>query len=188
MAVALNCITGQLRTYINLRLSEGLKDDEFREIFVTWDRSSQRWSHLLSTSEESPMEIDRTQYEQSKGKNGKDGQKGKGKKGGGKYGKSKDAKGKISTWSTSTWSTRKGRKGDSKGKGHGAQEEKGKSKGQSKERRCYKCNGVVHLAKSCSSNVRQVDRLLDGIVLHHTGCRRHGRALHHHPLHRPHFF
>jgi hypothetical protein len=56
VAVVLRCITGQLRTYI-LQLSEGLKDDEFREFFVKWDRSQQKWSHLLSTPEESPMEI-----------------------------------------------------------------------------------------------------------------------------------
>ena len=160
VAVALNCITGQLRTYINLQLFEGLKDDEFREIFVKWDRSQQKWSHLLSTSEEGPMEIDRMQYEQGKGKKRKDGQKGKGKKGSGKYGNSMGSNGKISTWSISTWGTGKGRKGDSKGKGHGAQEEKGKSKGQSEERRCYKCNGVVHLAKGRTSNVRQVEEII----------------------------
>jgi len=97
----------------------------------------------------------------AKAKKGKNGQKGKGKKGGGKYGKSKDGKGKTSTGSTSTWSTRKGRKGDSKGKGHGAQDNKGKSKGQSEQRRCHKCNGVGHLAKDCRSNVRQVAETMD---------------------------
>ena len=39
--------------------------------FVKWDRSQQKWSHLLSTPEEIPMEIDRMQYEQGKGKKGK---------------------------------------------------------------------------------------------------------------------
>ena len=33
VAVVLRCITGQLRTYINLQLSEGLKVDEFRVFF-----------------------------------------------------------------------------------------------------------------------------------------------------------
>ena len=113
------------------------------------------------TSEESPMEIDRMQYEKGKGKKGKDGQKGKGKKAGGKDGKSKDGKGKTSTWSTSTWSTGKGKKGDSKGKGHGTQDNKGKGKGQSEERRCFWCNGVGHVTNDCRNNVRQVEETMD---------------------------
>ena len=107
------------------------------------------------------MEIDRVQYEKGKGKKGKDGQKGKGKKAGGKDGKSKDGKGKTSTWSTSTWSTGKGKKGDCKGKGHGTQDTKGKGKGQSEERCCYRCNGVGHVTNDCRNNFRQVEETMD---------------------------
>ena len=37
VAVVLRCITGQLCTYINLRLSQGLKYDELREALFKWD-------------------------------------------------------------------------------------------------------------------------------------------------------
>jgi len=37
VAVVLRCITGQLCTYMNLRLSDGLKYDELRETLFKWD-------------------------------------------------------------------------------------------------------------------------------------------------------
>ena len=100
--------------------------------------------------------IDRLQYEKGKGKKGKDGQKGKGKKGVRKDGKPKDGKGKNSAWNAG-----KGKKGDSKGKGHGSYDNKSKGKGGAEDRRCYRCNGIGHLANDCKSSVRQVEEDMD---------------------------
>eukprot|EP00435_Cladocopium_sp_Y103_P069117 s171_g32.t1 len=109
VAVVLKCLSGQLRTHVNLKLSEGMTYQEEREVLLKYDRAQQRWSHLVQTSEDTAMEIDRVQDKGKGKKGGKDGKgKGKGKKG-------KDEKEK-SKGKSSSWNTGKGKKGDGKGK------------------------------------------------------------------------
>ena len=144
VAVVLKCITGQLRTHVNLQLSEGMSYRDLREVLFKYDRAQQRWAHLVQTSDETAMEIDRVQDKGKGKKGGKDG-KGKGKKGRDEKGKSKGKSG--------SWQSGKGKKGESKGKQSWNYEPKGKGKGQSDEKRCFKCNGTGHFAKDCRVRV-----------------------------------
>ena len=144
VAVVLKCIAGQLRTHVSLQLSEGMTYVELREALLKYERAQQRWSHLLQTSEDAAMEVDRVQ-DKGKGKTrGKDG-KGKGKKG-------KDEKGK-SKGKSGSWQSGKGKKGENKGKQSWNYKPEGKGEGQRDEKRCFKCNGTGHSAKDCRVRV-----------------------------------
>ena len=102
VAVVLKCITEQLRTSANLQLSEGMTCMELLEALLKYDRAQQRWSHLVQTSEDTAMEVDRAQGK-GKGKKGGKDAKAKGKKG-------KDEKGN-STGKSGSRQSRKGKNG-----------------------------------------------------------------------------
>ena len=99
----MRCVSGQLRTHLNLGAQENMTYASLREQCLKWDRAQQRWSGLITGDDQVvPMEIDRVKGKgkwsssqkgyggKSKGKNDKGGQKGdyKGKS------KGKDGKGK----------------------------------------------------------------------------------------------
>ena len=50
VAVVLRCISGQLLTYINIQLSEGLKYEELREALFKWDRCGRMGFQYCPTS------------------------------------------------------------------------------------------------------------------------------------------
>ena len=92
-ATILKCISGQLKTHLNLHLSDSAQYAELREQILKWDRAQPKWSQWLGAAESpdvQPMEIDRIE---GKGRGGKAKGKGKGDKGqpkGKSKGKSKD--------------------------------------------------------------------------------------------------
>ena len=146
-AILLRCLSGALKTHLSLSLKENSTYLELREEILRWDRAHQKWSNLVSATDETsdvkPMEIDRIQGkgktgDKGKGKSDKGGQKGKSKQKGKDKGKSKNSNDKSGY----------------SGKGKSAQNPgKGKGKG---ERVCYVCGKPGHLAKDCWSSVRNV--------------------------------
>ena len=146
-AILLRCLSGALKTHRSLSLKERSTYLELREEILRWDRAHQKWSNLVSTTDESsdvkPMEVDRIQgkgkgHDKGKGKNDKGNQKGKSKQKGKDKGKTKN----------------NNDKGGQSGKGKSVQNPgKGKGKG---ERVCYVCNKPGHLAKDCWNSVRNV--------------------------------
>eukprot|EP00435_Cladocopium_sp_Y103_P019344 s4186_g4.t1 len=89
-AILLKCVSGQLRTHLNLSISESTTFKELRENVLRWDRSQQKWAGLLfsedATSSATPMEVDRIT---SGKKGGKDKGKGFSQKGQQQKGKGK---------------------------------------------------------------------------------------------------
>ena len=152
-AVLMRSITGQLKTWLQLQVSETTTYAKVREMIMAYDASTTRWSEQMvlgidnsspGTDGPVPMEIDRIEGK-GKGKHhgkGKSKDKGSSKgKAGGKQ-KGKDGKGKS-------------QKGDQKGsKGGGAgKQSKGKGKG---EKQCYVCGHTGHYARDCWQQVRNV--------------------------------
>ena len=152
-AVLMRSITGQLKTWLQLQVSESTTYTKVREMIMSYDSSTTRWSEqmVLGIDNSSlgadgpvPMEIDSVEGK-GKGKyNGKGKSKDKGSskgKAGGKQ-KGKDGKGKN-------------QKGDQKGsKGGGAgKQSKGKGKG---EKQCHVCGHTGHYAWDCWQQVRNV--------------------------------
>ena len=122
-AILLKCVSGQLRTHLNLAVQDATQ-------VLRWDRSQQKWSNLIfdESSGATPMEVDRV-YADGRNWNGdgKKGDKGKGKNGFSPKGNSKGkVKGKTKT------KDGKGQKGKQKGemqsKGSGKQSVSGKGK------------------------------------------------------------
>ena len=151
-AILMRCITGNLKTWLQLQVTEHTTYNKVREMVMLYDSSTTRWSEQMVLGVDStttagdspvPMEIDRVESkgkQKGKGKSkDKNGQKGKSK---GKS-KGKDGKGK-------------GKSYDQKGKGNARIESKGK--GKSEPKTCYVCGRPVHFAKDCwqSTQVRQV--------------------------------
>ena len=109
-AVLLRCLTGQLKTWMQLQLGESTKYADIREGVLSYKRSTTKWSESMVLGDvpgtSAPMEVDRLQWnpkgkEKGKGKFGKGPKerefnkrakmekeriKYKGKKGGGKFG------------------------------------------------------------------------------------------------------
>ena len=148
-AILLKCVSGQLRTHLNLAIEEKTTFSELRERVLRWDRSQQRRSSLVFAEGDGsqPMEIDRI-YDWNDG--GKKGGKGKGKgdqkgKGKGKNkGKSKDGKNGM-----------KGKHKGSDGKGeYGGKTDASKGKGKSVQT-CHKCGKPGHFARDCWCAVRE---------------------------------
>lgn len=186
-AVLMKCITGNLKTFLQVTLSDSTTYEQLREEILRYDAATIRWNSnmalgtMLPGHEDTggPMDVDRI----SKGKSGEkgkskgkyDNKRGKGK-GDGKgkvksydsYGKGKtgDGKGKQqNSWNTSSWNTYS--KGDNKGWYKGKQQSKGDgkgakafSKGKSKPT-CHKCGAVGHFARDCQ--VRAVSDQQNGV-------------------------
>ena len=166
MATLLRCTSGQLRSFLNISLSESSSYVQLRELIYRWDRSNIKWAQPLNASfgpnslspgvdqGPSPMEIDRLKGEGGKGKYGKGG-KGKYDKGG----KGKHDKGKGKSY----W---QGSKGKDKGKKGDQQHQSGKGKGNKNDpNRCLYCNKPGLWKRDCRAykadqergTVRQVE-------------------------------
>ena len=143
LAVLTRCITGQLKTCINIHLDEGSSFDQLREAVLRFDRANTRWtpSSVLGQDvvkdEVVAMEVDRIKG----GKKGKYDVKGKGKDARGKDGKGKgfgsyqnfqNYKGKGKSHGDFKGKGRDG-KGKHEGKFGKGKFEKGKEKGKSKD-------------------------------------------------------
>eukprot|EP00435_Cladocopium_sp_Y103_P032397 s251_g8.t1 len=155
-AVLMRSVTGQLKTWLQLQVTETTTYSCVREMILLYDASTTKWSEQMVLGVDAsgnsdgpvPMEIDRVE---NKGKGGK-GSKGKSKDKGSTKGKSggkskgKDGKGK------GKYSNHKGAKG-----GGADERSKGKGKSDGKQGTCYICGKAGHYAKDCwQSQVRNV--------------------------------
>lgn len=172
-AVLMRCITGQLKVWLQLQITETTTYNQLRELVVAYERSTSRWTESMVLGADAvvdtsaPMEVDRIQ-QKGKGFKGKDG-KGKGVKG--KDGKGKDGfKGKGKTKGGKQFhpqnqfqkSTGKSWSGHSKGKDQNRDKGKGfggktNSGGKGQTISCWTCGGN-HKAENCwkNSHVRNV--------------------------------
>ena len=143
----LKCISGQLKTHLNLQLFDGAKYAKLREQIPKWDRAQAKWSQRLGAAEffdVQAMEIDRIE--------GKGQAKGKGK------GVSPRVKVKVRTRLKTMPIAMTMRE-----KEKGSQDKTmGKRKGGKTETVCYVCNKPGHYAKDCWHNVRQVQTSVAG--------------------------
>ena len=154
-AILLKCVSGQLRTHLNLHVQEAATFPELREQVLKWDRAQQKWNGLIFAEDSSgaaPMEIDRVwSYGNDKGwSSGKKGSKGKqkGPKGPPKgKSKGKNSKGKDGR-------DGKGKKGD-KGKGYVKPDDRSKGKGKG-DRKCSHVASMGILPKS--AGIQESDR------------------------------
>ena len=153
-AILMKCLTGQLKTYLQVTLKDSTTYDELREAALRYDQCTIRWTQSMSlgasvsasTDSAVPMEVDR--IEKGKGKKGKSKEAMKGKEKGkssqkGKFSNEKgyqSGKGygsnsnsswnnKQSSWQSSGWNA----KGDSSSKGgKSGKGQKGKDGGRAK--------------------------------------------------------
>ena len=155
-AILLRCITGQLRTHLNINMKDDATYDVLRESILQYDRASIKWTESMalgnrvaSSDEPTPMDIDMV----AKGKGKHKGKKGKGK---GKDGKG--SKGKPQRYDGG---------GKPKGKGNGKNKDGGKGykggpgggKGPLPLDMCKLCGGAGHCGRECRvRNLRQVSQ------------------------------
>lgn len=97
-AVLMRYITGQLKVWLQLQVTEATTYTQLKELVISYERRTARWTESMALGAEAldssaPMEVDRVQdpYYKGKGK-GKHDSKGRGGKS--KHGKGKDIKGK----------------------------------------------------------------------------------------------
>lgn len=150
-AVLLGSVTGTLKTWLQLRVTDATSYQELRDSILSFERSTTKWSDAMvlgsdlaaSSSEAVPMEVDSVTGKgvkgKTKGKDGKGGKTGDGKnqpqwfdyKGGKGKGK-----GNNNAWSSGgtgsgSWTSPEKGKGKNKGKGKTDGKNKGaKRKGQ----------------------------------------------------------
>ena len=168
-AVLMRCITGQLKVWLQLQITEATTYNQLRELVISYERSTSRWTESMvlggdAVESSSPMEVDRVQDGKGKSKSDFKGKGGKHKNGKGKdvKGKNKTKDGKQNYYQKSSgkswFSASKGKdSGLGKGKGHGGkQSTTGNGKGQLTIK-CWTCGGN-HKQQNCWKNqhVRQV--------------------------------
>ena len=155
-AILMRSVTGQLKTWLQLQVSESTTYAKVREMILLYDASTRKWSEQMVLGTDAaasnsdgpiPMEIDRVQW------------KGKSKSGKGKTKDKNGYKGKSKGKEKGKEYKGKGKANDQKGKGNGSERSKGKGKGDSKP--CYVCGKQGHFARDCwqatqGSQVRQV--------------------------------
>ena len=167
-ATLLRCVSGQLRTYLNVSLTDSTSYDELREQIVRYDQSTIRWSNSMALGSElpsgqvvdtsGPMDVDRISKGKDKGKQkgkGKSKDKGKGKNNYTYQQQNQKGKGKGQT-STSSYSQQSGK---AFGKGKGKSKDKGGGKSQQRQDTCNICGRFGHSARDCwnKDKVRRVD-------------------------------
>ena len=163
ISALLSCLSGQLRQYANVMISESSTYGDLRSLVVRWDAAQTKWAPIPSVAAQfglqegkngyvddgglAPMEIDRVKGKgkgkgKSKGKDWNDWSQGY------KGGKGKDkGKGKSKGKDWNDWSQGyKGGKGQGKSKG----KDKGKNKGKGGQKGpCHSCGKMGHLARDC---------------------------------------
>ena len=163
VAILMRSVSGNLKTWLQLRIADDSKYSEIRDAIVMFERSTTKWSEsmFLGTepkSEAVPMEVDRVKGD-GKGK-GKFDSKGKGKS----FGKNDKGHGKTGQWFQDSKGKSKGKgysqygqDGKSKGKGKGKQDSKGKGKQKGK---CWTCGGN-HYERDCWHKSKQVQQVVE---------------------------
>ena len=136
-AVLMRCVTGQLKTWLQLNVAETQDYSRLREAIVQYDNATLKWNNAMMLGQETnrdgavPMKIDRIT---EKGKGGKKG-KGKGEQKGGKQG--------------GKW------KGQQKGQDHGGGG-KGQQKGSWKQESGKGSGQARHLPRDWTARAHQV--------------------------------
>ena len=159
-AVLLRCVTGQVKTWLQLQVNDKTTFLQLRELVLTYDQQTTKWSEnmVLGSMMDDPMDGSGGNVNLvNKGK-----EKGKGKRKGKNQGKQGKEKGKSQSWDNSWKGKGYGHQNESKGKGK-SEKGKGKSKKDVSQLSCHSCGKKGHLARDCWSRekVRQVEKTGD---------------------------
>ena len=162
-AVVFPCVTGQLKTWLQLQVQDGTSYADLREHIVRYDKATLKWTDAMCLASEPshetvPMDVDRIE----KGKKGKGKSKGMNNKGKQTKGDSKgDGKVKFQS-SKAKGSQQQGGKQNpgfrqwnqtgyqqAGGKQSVQNQIAGKQNDKGKGRTCYTCGRTGHLARDC---------------------------------------